>query len=1346
MMNRKYLLLFYCTIISIVSSAQIQPVKFLNGMTTNAINAISHDKYGFIWLGTDYGLGRFDGYVLEPQFPKETGLSSEAITVLHNDSGGNLLIGTRYGAYYYNHNTNALVPLCPIDMKTFIYCFSEDARGNLWVGTALGIYIFDGEHRLIRRLSYSKGLSGNKVNDICFTDENTVLVGTEKGLDVLTTKRTDVKNSIAQIEIDIKPLALQGNVRKLFVDKFQYLWVCVNEEILRQKCADLSINKPFNKIAQNVEAVVISAIDSELWVGSRGQGIVRFQLSENARPTPLATSWIDETNKSEIKNTILSIQQDNHKNVWIGSLDGFYVLPKERKSPFLNLKNDPGNLNSPSHNTISSMAVDRNNAVWMATANGLSKFEWINKTSKTYRITRFLDQYKSDNLIRDNKIQNIIEYKPDIFLLSTKSTLRFFDTQSENFYSLPLLDEQLNKLDMRYVVSSCKDSASNIWLAFNVGGIGVLEAKSDHLHKIQSAELLDSRFRCIICDKNNVIWFTSDEQGLFSLQTYNNRFDIKSLRNYPKSLFGNAYLTSLKEDRQGNLWIGTSQGISIFDKKKNTIRPFQTENFRQDFYVKGFIEDIYGNIWASTIKGVYKITNSKVEYYEPMPQVFMSKVQYIFGEASTDDGYIFLGGVNGLIVFNPQEISPDEFDIKPCISKFSILGKSLSIDKMHLSEDINQTEKVLLTHKDFQFSIDFSSMQLLDGQTTKYAYRLLGFDSTWIYTDAQRRIASYSNLTPGNYSFQLKATNSSGVWMKSERHLPIKVLPAPWKTWWAYTLYFMFISGIIFLVMRAIIFYNILQHREEMTQWKIRYYHNILNTIKTPLSLMYAPLNNIIDNFDTLSGDKIKENLSVIQANTKRLSHFVRQLVEFRKIDLGKASLKLTEINIVQFTQSVFEAFHPLAQTKGLYFTFFSDVDSKMVIVDVEKIEMVLFNLISNAIKFTEQGGSVKLSCNWDAKDEKLWISLSDSGIGIEKENHQRIFERFWTAELSIPNTQLRGTGIGLSLVKDFVELHESRIVVQSAIGEGSVFKFYIRTDQKYLDKLRAIQPIPQLEVIPLYSEQHIGIEKHILNVSKKKTGIRLPLVYCIDCDSDLLQYLKSELEDLCCVETFSAIPDARSAVVRKQPDLIISEAMFVNSTIGFDFCKQIKDDNYTNHILVIILSGLGSEEDQLKAYESGADAFVAKPFDVSYLKIRIQSLIKMRSMVREKMKHDLIVNPKEVEVSSDTDLFLANAINLIEEKISDEEFSVDQLAEYLNVTRSMLYRRFRTLVNQSPAEYIKLYRLKRAAQLLESTSYNVTEVALQVGFSDARYFSKLFKEEYGVLPKSYSLGKKTKL
>lgn len=1344
-MNHKYyLFLFFCAINVFAASAQIQPVRFLNGMTTNTITAITQDSYGFLWLGTDDGLGRFDGYSLELQFPNEEALTSEDITVLFNDLNGNMLVGTRYGAYFHNFSLNLLVPLCPIDMKTYIYCFSEDKHGNLWVGTDLGIYIFNSEHILIRRLSNSKGLSGNKVNDIRFVNENMAIVGTEKGMDAIILNYSGIESSVENVSIEMVPLINNGNVRKIFIDIYRRLWVCVNEEILSKKCSEIIDNKPFEKMVSNTEAVCVSSVGSELWVGSRGQGIVRFQLSEGASPIQLKTWWIDEANKSEIKNTILSIRADNYNNVWIGSLDGFYVFPIERKSSFLNLKNNPANPNSPSHNTISSLVTDKNNAVWMATANGLNKFEWTDKTSKTYKITRFSDLSESDNLIRDNKIQNIIEYKPDVFLLSTKSTLRFFDTKTEHFYSLPQLDDQLIQYNMRYVLSSCKDSASNIWLSFMVGGIGVIEANTDRLYKIQLAELHESRFRSIICDSKNTIWVTSDEQGLFRLQVNENRFEIKNLQNFPLSLFGNAYPTSLKEDSKGNIWIGTSQGIYIYDRIENSIKPLQTDNIRRDFYVKGFIEDIYENIWASSIKGVYKITKSRVEYYEPIPQMFMSKVQYIFGEATTYDGYVFLGGVSGLIVFNPKDISPDAFDLTPCISRFTILGKPLSVDTKHISQDINQTEKVLLTHKDFQFSIDFSSLQLLDAQTSKYAYRLLGFDSTWIYTDAQRRTASYSNLTPGNYTFQLKATNNSGVWMKSERHLQLKVLPAPWKTWWAYTIYLLFISAIVLILLRAIIFYNVMKHKEEMTQWKIRYYHNILNTIKTPLSLLHAPLNNIIDNFDALPGDKIRESLYVIQANTMRLSHFVRQLVEFRKIDLGRASLKLTEINIVQFIQSVFEAFQPLAQTKGLNFDFTTTIDSKMVIIDAEKIEMLLFNLLSNAIKFTEHGGTVKLSCNWDAKDEKLWITLSDNGIGIGKENHQRIFERFWTAELSEPNTQLRGNGIGLSLVKDFVELHESQILVQSALGEGSIFKFYIRTDQKYVDKLRAIHTIPQLDIVPLYSEQHIGIEKQALNISKKKST-RLPLVYCIDSDSDLLQYLKNELDDLYGVETFSAIPDAKSAVVKKQPDLIISEAMFVNSTIGLDFCKQLKENNYTNHISIIILSGLSSEDDKLRAYESGADAFILKPFDVSYLKVRIQSLLKMRSKVREKMKHDLIVNPKEVEVSLDADLFLANALNLIEESIANEDFNVDQLATSLNITRSMLYRRFRTLLNQSPADYIKQYRLKRAAQLLETTTYNVTEVSLQVGFSDARYFSKLFKERYGVLPKSYSLGKKKK-
>lgn len=1339
-LGKNFLLLIFFGI-SGLCIAQIQPVTYLNDMSTNTINSITQDGYGFLWLGTDGGVGRFDGYTLEQQFQSEPGVSSEDITEIFNTSSGDMLIGTHHGAYLYKQLSNQLIHLQPAILKMYIYCFAEDEQHNYWMGTSSGIVILDRNFRVIRRLLNSS-IRNYKINDILFADANKIFAGTANGMYLLTFKKgEDVKTA----KIGVAELLKHGDVRKMYIDSYRYLWICVNEEILKTKLFDWGTNPSFETIAKNAESVVISKVGNELWFGTRGQGILRFVPQADNHPAQLPTLWIYEKDKSRIENTVLSIRQDKFDNVWIGSLNGFYVVPKEIRSPFMVLRNDPSDDNTPAHNTISSIIVGEDDGVWLATANGLNRFEWTNKEARKFHITHYLDNSLSENRIRDNKLQNIIEYSPGIFLLSTKSTIRFFNVAKHSFFSIPELDKKLNDFNMRYVSSSVKDRNSNIWLAFNVGGLGVIDTKTNQLYRITSPKLLESRIRSVICDHNNNIWFISEEQGLFKLRTAGEKFTVQSLQNFPMSEFGNAYLTALKEDHKGNIWIGTSQGIFIINPGGSIVRPDQMDNFKQNFYVKGFLEDATGVMWASSTKGIYKLSGADAEYYEPLPQRFFSKAQYIFGEAITNDGYLFLGGVNGLIIFNPKDISHNTIDIEPCISGFSILGKTVSPDKKHFKEDINLTRKIVLTYRDDQFSIDFSSLELIDAQTIKYAYRLSGFNQTWIITDAQRRVASYSNLPPGNYVFELKATNNSGIWMKSVRKLQIEVLPAPWKTWWAYTLYFLLISGIIFAVLRAIIVYKLLQHREEMSQWKINYYHNVLNTIKTPLSLIQAPLNNIIDNFDTLAGDKIKESLYIIQANAKRLSHFVRQLAEFRKIDLGKASLKLTEIDMIQFAQSVFNAFQPLAQEKGLNFVFESGISSAYVIVDAEKMEMILFNLISNAVKFTEQGGEITLSCSMDSSEEKLWIQLKDTGIGIEKENHERIFERFWTSDLSNPATQLKGTGIGLSLVKDFVELHGSKIFVQSAPNEGSAFKFYIRTDSKYKDMLRATQTVQQREVSPFYSTQHIGIEKYAYNISKKSSGLHLPLIYCIDSDTDLLKYLKNELSDMAEVEIFSSIPDAKKNISSRQPDLLILEAMFVNSTIGLEFCKQIKDDNYTNHILVIILSGLGSEEDKLKAYESGADAFILKPFDVSFLKMRIQSLLKLRSKVREKLKNELIVNPKEVEISSDKDLFLANAMNLIEENISSEDFGVDQLADKLNVTRSMLYRRFRMLVNQSPAEYIKIYRLKRAAQLLEQTSYNVTEVSAQVGFSDTRNFSKLFKEQYGVLPKSYSLSKKKK-
>jgi signal transduction histidine kinase/ligand-binding sensor domain-containing protein/AraC-like DNA-binding protein len=1324
---------------------EIQPVKLYNRMSTNSISTILQDNSGFLWLGTDDGLGRYDGYTLEPYSFKNSDSFFEQISVLYKDKKGNILIGTRYGAYRYNQLNTNLTAICPTDMKTYIYCFAEDKSGNIWVGTDAGLYIFDTNFNLIRRLTASKGLSGNKVNDILLLTETSFLIATEHGLNYVVHNKPNSKVTISNVLIQKIELIKAGNVRKIFKDTKGYVWVCVNEEVLRFSSNKIGANQIFSTIAHNIEASVIAQIQNEIWIGSRGQGVERFSITNSVSPVQLETWWIDTSNKSEIKNTILTIYQDKFKNVWIGSLDGFYVYPHIREKPFISLKNSTISQNTPSSNTISSMLVDRYNAVWMATANGLNRFVWMDKQKKTYKIDRFIDSSTPQNLIRDNKLQNIIECEPDVILLSTKSTLRFFNTKSKKFYSEKGIDSQLNSYGMRYAYASCKDKNGNIWFGFSEGGIAAINLKEKKVYKIISTQIDENRHRSIICDKSGAIWFTSDEQGLFRI-VVDNDMNIKSVRNFPPKLFDNSFLTALKEDEKGGLWIGGSKGVYKLSTENFEVTKFQNENLRQNFYVKSFIGDTYGNIWVTTLKGIYKIsTDNLVEYYEPNPNTYISKAQYIFGSTSTEDGFVFLGGVNGLTIFNSGELHPDLFEVKPCISSFTILGKSIYAVSEKISKDINITDEIVLTHRDFQFSIEFSSMQLFDAQTTKYAYRLVGFDSTWTYTDAQRRITSYSNLKPGKYYFQLRATNSSGKWMKSERELKISVLPAPWKTWWAYSIYIIVLFLIVFFILRSIILFNNLKHKEEITQWKIRYYHNILNTIKTPLSLLQSPLTNIIDNFDNLAVDKIKESLHIIQTNTKRLSHFVKQLVEFRKIDIGKASMNYAEIDIVLFCKSMYDTFLQLTDSKKITFQFNCNVDSKLVIVDVEKMELVLFNLLSNAIKFTNEEGLVQLNCRYDSAGEKVWISVEDNGIGIAKENLNQVFERFWTAEIPDSNSQLRGTGIGLSLVKDFIELHESKITVQSTQTKGSVFKFYISTDKKHLDYLRLAQPVTKKTVKPLYSIQHVGIEKYTTTISKSTNNVNLPIVYCVDSDSDLLGYLKSELEDSYRVELFSTIPEIRKAILRKHPNLIISEAMFVNSTIGFDFCKQLKSDNYTSHILFIILSGLSTEEDKLLAYEYGADAFVSKPFDISFLKVRIQLLLKMHLNVKEKIRNELIVNPKEIDISTNSDMFLANVMNMIEEEYANEKFDVDYLAHHLNITRSMLYRRFKAVVNQSPAEFIKDFRLKRAALLLETTSYNVTEVSEKVGFTDVRYFSKLFKDQFGVLPKSYSMGKKKK-
>ena len=882
---------------------------------------------------------------------------------------------------------------------------------------------------------------------------------------------------------------------------------------------------------------------------------------------------------------------------------------------------------------------------------------------------------------------------------------------------------------MKNVLSSAKDSKGNLYLGFAVGGLAVL-TNEGNLQRISMKGIGDSRHRSIAVDLNDNLWVSSDNGGVCCVSMSENG-QLLSCKEYIGHLFNDQQITTMYCDKDGVIWVGTMNGLYKYDSNIDSFSEFEHPYPRESFYVSGIIEDHSGNLWITSLRGIYRITDSEtVQYYEPLTRSEIGKTAYKSGLAIDRNGLIMLGGVSGLVCFDPLDVVPDTYVPTVHITGLSILNKNILTDGVHLTEDVDLASSVTLNHQDYQFTLSFSALYLTDPSKIKYAYKLEGFDQEWISPEPGRCQATYSNIGSGEYRFLVKSTNASGIWQDNVRSLTIYVKPSPWNTVWAWIIYILLILLVIFMILKYLSLVQKVRYEKDMSQWKIHYYINLSHGFRGPLTLLQAPIKSLTDEFYSLSDEEKQNLLKTMETNVSKLNFRLSQLMAFRKVDIGKDELHLSTENIVPLVEMIHSNFSELAIAKGIDYRFESNLSEVEVVIDREKIELTLFNLLSNAFKYTERGGSVVTSCKLDALQDKVWISVKDTGSGIPNEDMDKVFMRFWK-------------GVGLSLAHEYVSMHRGKLTVESEVGKGSEFRFSLQLGKSHLSK-KEIANLDNARVKdrPM-SESVITLASDFKSLMTPSDS-SLPSIAIVGSGEELSAFLLKSFSARYNAKIYEYSDDVVRILSKSRPAAIIID-VDDDDKACLELCANIRKDGALSTIPVIILSPFDSESKTMTGFDAGADAYIIKPFTVSLLISRIDQLINTRERIKGHIKQELIVNPKEVDITSDDDIFLASIMKLMEEHMSDEGFSIDMLAADLNISRSMLYRKLQSITGQSPVKFIRTIRMKRAAQLLEVTSYNVSEISLMVGFSDQRYFSTCFRQQYGMSPKEWSLDHRSK-
>ena len=872
-----------------------------------------------------------------------------------------------------------------------------------------------------------------------------------------------------------------------------------------------------------------------------------------------------------------------------------------------------------------------------------------------------------------------------------------------------------------------------------------------------------SNAKVIVQDSKGRLWVGTDGGGVTILKPTadgGNYTVVQQLLHYPNfnSLSDNR-INCIYEDSDCMMWIGTGNGLDKYDPENNRFIDLGTQRELKASPVVAVVEDWSGFLWISTKKGISKLDRKSLKARNFTLQDGLQSNEFSDGTffKSNHQKKLFFGGNNGFNAFDPKSILAEKTLPNTVLTRLQVLNRLVNINeevngRIILSKPLYLTPEIELTHGDKGVAIEFAGLHYSNPKANKYAYLLEGFDKDWVYTDATRRLATYSNLEPGEYTFKVISANCDGVWNKVPATLKITVEPPFWESSWAYLIYTLLLALIAywyhyystrFTMLKSRLAYESLVHdkEHELQQNKLQFFTNISHEIKTPLTLILAPLDRLLGMFSANS--PVHSQLLTMKMSSERLLKLVNQLLDFRKLETGNAALNPERKDIVAFLKRMTSSFSDAARTKNIDLRFRQKMESCVFFYDEDKLEKVISNLLSNAFKFTPSKGKITVRLSFTDKEDGQFavVEVVNTGQGIPEEQRDLIFLPFRQAR----GNTVGGTGLGLAYSKALIELHGGTISVDSSSGsEGEAETCFtillpLLTEADVFNgdiKLTADSAGEQLEEPSSpNSTPELKLDEQ---PNSPKTNGRLPQLLIVEDNIELRAYLKAYFEsEFKVFEADNGVEGLKMAL-KELPDLILSDVM-MDEMDGYGFCRRIKDDLKTAHIPLILLTAKTPVEAELEGFETGADDYITKPFNLAVLTARVKSTIASRNKLREKYRREISKpSNSDIPLSSD-ERMLKRLYEYLEEKMTDSELRVEDICAGVGVSRSQLYKKLRELTGLSLSEVIKEIRFRRAKQLLKEGKFSVNEVAYMVGFSDADYFRRCFKAEFAITPSEFS-------
>lgn len=1344
-------ILFTVTSCQQVESAQQPEMTISNPLVTNNIsnqqvNAFAEDAQGHIWIGTFRGLNKYNVHEFHQYFCTDDSLDlpDNQIKDMLRDSKGRLWISTVNGVCRYTDKDN--FKYIPSDMtnKNGIQLL-EGTDGRIFLNYTSHLSVYNPTTEEMNCVIPQLDPQGTMIVK-CFIDAEAQLwVVTPRTLRCYDYYSMQLKDSVA----------INKNSRYFYLHKDGKIWLTGSRTLLlfdthTHQFTDLPPALAQHSVLREAEITYIHPYgNNSLLLNTSRHGMFCYNYANNT-----IAHQGDEDFPFEVPEFQISCMfTDSQNTLWIGSTDQGYTVCYHYKERFNNDNYIRSYFNNKS---VVSASAEKNGILWITTlSDGVYRYDLNNKKVVPIDMEKIFPESRQ-KAVRVNQI--FVDNDNNLWMTVTNNKVLKCQYSNNDLHII-------NEYDIKYPMSITQDYNGSIWIGTASPYVYKIAPEEKVFREITAFDInTGSNFTFIpgllaMKDGNLLVAAFDKPMQLINTQTGAVKELLLNKEDYKACIKRSVIIpTALYEDMQGDIWIGTvSNGLLRYSPSNGKIQPMPGTACTD---ISGIEEDTQGNLWVSTLYGLSRYdrtTNRFTNYYEA--DGIGGNQFYDRASCRLSDGTLVFGGTHGLTLFNPIDVQirrniPLLFENLKVHNKLIHPGNEECINK-HLSYNPD----IKLNYNQNGFSISFVALDYSEHERVHYYYMLEGFDRYWIDANNNRE-AYYANLPAGCYTFKVRIMDNDRNIVEAENSITVTVEPAPWRTWWAYTLYLLLAAGVVFLFLRAL--YRIRLEKEQarraeqekeqeqrVNKMNMSFFANVSHEFRTPLTMISGPVTQLCESTE-IDGNN-KKLLHIVQQSVNRMLRLVNQLMDFNKLENDTLKLKVKRTDVVTELKRIMEIFNVNAQSKDISLITTGIEDSFLMWLDADKIDKITTNLLSNALKFTPRGGKIEVNFDVITGEEArqafripqehafaqyIKLEVADTGIGIPEEQTERIFERYYQLNNQSVGSYNWGTGIGLYYARSLAHLHHGWLKAGNRTdGQGAVFTLILPTsDEAYSPEERDNEQQEQGKAYPLQTETQTDASTH----DEEEEDDNLKKILVVDDDTEVAHYLKVLLSPTYRVICRFNAEDAFKAVSEEAPDLVLSDVV-MPGTDGYTLCRKIKEDLQLCHTPVILVTAKANMEDQVEGLNTGADAYVTKPFDPTYLQALIQSQLKNREKVRALLGRNTQTDAIADDVLSPQDnAFMTELYSLMENELSNPELDISHMTELLKISRTKFYYKVKGLTGENPSSFFKTYKLNRAAELIKEGKYSISEIADMTGFSTHSYFSKAFKKQFGIAPSEY--------